>query len=117
MIRRIADNDIEFHVEDLLQRFGVYELIGVALQFLAAVILIFAGATKHATTVLPSVLNTPEMDIALRVVEGLADGILPVGRLGAVNGPPRKQGGQLRDGESVELVPFLICTSCVLREH
>ena len=26
------------------------------------------------------------------------------GRLGAVNGPPRKQGGQLRDGESVQLV-------------
>ena len=54
--------------------------------------------------VVPSVLHPPEADIPFGIVEGLADGILPVGRLGAVNGPPRKQGGQFRDGESVELL-------------
>ena len=49
-------------------------------------------------------LNAPETDIALRVVESLADGKLAVGRLGAVYRPTRKQGGQLRYGESEELI-------------
>ena len=82
----------------------MYELISVTLKVRAAVIPVFAGATKDATIALPSVLNAPEADIALRVVESLADGILPVGRLGAVYGPARKQGGQLRYGESEELI-------------
>src|SRR5438876_8004906 len=36
-------------------------------QLLAAFVGIFAGATKHAATVVPCVLNAPETDIAFRL--------------------------------------------------
>ena len=100
----IADNDIEFHVKDTLRLVSMNESIGMAFQFFPPFIGLFAGSAVHATPVGPGVLHAPEPNISFGVVEGLADGILSVGRLGAVNGPPRKQGGQLRDGESVELV-------------
>ncbi len=45
-----------------------------------------------------------EADIALWIVENLADGILPVGSLGAIKRPTRQQGRQLRDGKAIELV-------------
>ena len=48
--------------------------------------------------------NTPKADVTLRVVKNFADGILPVGCLGAVQRPAREQGRQFRDSESVELI-------------
>ena len=82
LIRRIADNDIEFHVEAVLWFVGMNEGVGVAFQLGPSLIALLAGSTVDATPISPGVLHAPEPNISVGVVEGLADGILPVGRLG-----------------------------------
>src|ERR1022692_233480 len=104
LIRWIADDDIEFHVEDFLWLVGMNEGVGVTLQLGPSLIALLIRSAVRATPALPGVLHPPEADISFGIIEGLADGILSVGRLGAVYGPPRKQGGQLCDRESVELL-------------
>ena len=104
MIRRIADNDIEFHVEYLLRFFGMDKFIGVSFQFLAPVVILLACAAKHAMTIFPSMFYALETDIALGFVESFADGILPVGRFGAIHRTAGKQGSQFRDGQPEKLI-------------
>jgi hypothetical protein len=59
------------------------------------------------------VLHVPEADISIGIVEGLTDGILSVGRLGAVHGSACEKGSQFRDPYPEELIfedvvhPFL----------
>src|SRR5271165_6702363 len=104
LIGRIADDDIEFHVKNLLWRICVNEGIGMAFQFAAPVVVLLVGSAIPATTIFPGVLNALEADIALRVVKYLTDGILSICYLAAVHGPTRNQRSQLRDGESEELI-------------
>src|ERR1035441_5861265 len=97
LVRRIADDDIEFHVEGFLWPVGMNEGVGVAFQLGPALIALLIRSAVNAMPVLPSVLYPPEADIPFGIVKGIADRILSVRRLGTVNGPPRKEGGQLRD--------------------
>jgi hypothetical protein len=51
------------------------------------------------------VLHSLVADVALLVVEIIANRVLPIGRLGAVHASSRKQGGQLGQGYPENLVP------------
>lgn len=104
MVRRISDDDIEFHVENTLRLVGVDKGIGVAFQFGAAFVILLVGPAVPAATILPRVFHALETDVAFEAVEDFADRILSVGGLGAIHRPAREQSGQLRDSESVKLV-------------
>src|SRR6202051_2076551 len=111
LIRRIADNDIEFHVENVLRLVGVDELIGVGFQFATPVKLFLAYSAKSTSSMFPSMLNSIKADIALPVGECGADGVFPVGGLGAVHRPAGEQGCQLCDSNTKELVcENMICS-------
>ncbi len=80
------------------------ELVGVGFEFLAALIVGLVRSAEGAAAVDPVVFDAFEADVAFGGVEGLADGILAVGGLGAVDRAAREQRGQFRDGETVKLV-------------
>src|SRR5437879_5377484 len=87
----IADDDIEFHIEPFFGLISMNEGVGVAFHLGPSLITLLVCSAGHATPLLPGVLHPHEVDISFGIVEGLADGILPVGRFGAVKGPSRKE--------------------------
>ena len=80
------------------------KFVGVAFPFTAPFVVLRTGAAKTATAALPGVFHPLETDVPVGIFEGFADGVSPVGVLGAVDGAARQESGQLRDGHSVELV-------------
>jgi hypothetical protein len=60
------------------------EGISMALQVTSSFIALLVDSAVFATLTRPGVLHAPEPNISIGVVEGLTDGILPVGRLGAI---------------------------------
>ncbi len=80
------------------------ELVGVGFEFLAAFVVGFVRPAEGAAAVLPGMFDALEADVAFGGVKGLADGILAVGGLGAIDRAARKQAGQLGDGDTEELV-------------
>jgi len=68
-------------------------------------------------------LHASETDITLGLIEDFADGIPAVRGLGAIHGAAREQGGQFRDGKSVQLVledmidPFLTIGNLTLKSR
>ena len=113
LIRRVADNDIKLHGEDLFKGFCVNELIRVGFQFRAPCVILLVRATKPTASVSPCVLNAREANIAVWVFEILANGVSAVGCLGAVHRTAGQQGGQVGVGDTEELIlenmvqPFL----------
>ena len=85
LVRRVADDDIEFHVEDFLRLVGVNKGVGVALQFVAPLVIPLIGPAVHATAILPGMFHALKMDVTFRAVERFAGGILPVGGFRAIH--------------------------------
>src|SRR5260370_6147263 len=90
LVRGIANYDVELHIEDLLRLVGVNKSVGVTFEFAAPFVVLLAGSAVRTTAILPCMLHSPESDVAFRVIEGFAHGILPVSGLGTVQGPPRE---------------------------
>ena len=104
LIWRIADNDVESHIEDVLWFVCVKELVSMGFQIGATLVCFLTGSAVPATAISPGVFHSSETDVTFEVVKGFADRILPVRRLRIVHRPTRKRGGQIRDGESIKLV-------------
>lgn len=101
MVGRVADDDVELHVEDLFGVDAVDEGVGVGLSAVLEDIL--GGSATRTLAIFPFMLGGREENVALGGVEG-GDGILAVGGLGAVDRTTGDKGGQPRDGEAKELI-------------
>ena len=84
LIRWIAYNDVELHLEILLWLCGVDELVGVAFKLVASVVLLLGRAAELALAVHPSVLDWLEPDVAVDCVE-VSHGVVSVRGLRAVD--------------------------------
>ena len=71
LIRRIADNHIKFHIvrfQYLLRPIAVNKGVGVVFQFIIIAVVHFLACTAILTfSALPSMMDAPIADIALRV--------------------------------------------------
>jgi len=82
----------------------VDEFIRVCLKLFAAFVVSLVCPAGGASAVFPLVLDAPKADVALRIIEGGADRVFPVGDFGAVQGAARHQTGELCDANPEELV-------------
>ena len=86
MLGRVADDDIEFHLEYLLWLFRVDEAVGVAFQLFATLVIFLTGTAEYTMGVFPSVRNALKKYIAGFVLKAAAYRIFPIGGLGAIDG-------------------------------
>ena len=130
LVGRVADDDVELHVvseqlgDPSLDVVGVDEGVGVGFEALATVEGLLAGAAVLALAVGalldrlavlvggldelrgadPGVLDALEPDVAGLGREGLRDGVLAVGPLGAVDAAAGDQAGELGDADAEDLL-------------
>ena len=78
LIRRVADNDIESHLENLLGVGGVDELVSVAFERRVAVVSVQVGAAPLTALALPLVDHALENDVAVGRVKTLAHRVFAV---------------------------------------
>ena len=104
MVRRVADDDIELHFENLLGVVGVDEFIGMGFESLSLGVakLIFACAAPFAAAVDEGVRNVAKTNVAFDGLEWTRR-ITAVRILRAIKRPARDERGQLgrRDTEDL----------------
>ena len=105
LIRRVAYNDIEFHIGEYgFGILGVDKFVGVALQCVVAVVYLPARPALAASAVLPGVFRRPEADISIRIVKGRANRIGPVRLFAAIDRTARQEGRQFGNGYAEQLL-------------
>ena len=76
------------------------KLVGVGFKLFPLFITGFADPAEDALSFCPGMVNPFKADIALRIIECIADRVFAVSGLGTINRPPGKLAGQLRDGDA-----------------
>lgn len=105
LVRRVAYDYIVLHifVEYFFDGF-MDKGIGVGLAGVGAEVFATAGATMLAAALgVPGVVAAVVSDVALSVVEGGADAVVAVGKLGAVECAAAHLGGEVGAGDAEEL--------------
>ena len=104
LIRRVAYNDIEFHIGEYgFGILGVDKFVGVAFKRVVSVVYLPARPAIAASAVLPGVFRRPEADISIRIVKGRANRIGPVRLFAAIDRTARQKGRQFGNGQAEQL--------------
>lgn len=83
---------------------SVNELICMDLHFCSIICaLSLRGPAKNASSILPSMLDIFEANIAVNVIE-MDHGVFAIRKFGAIQAAPGKMRGQLGDGDAVKLM-------------
>ena len=103
-MRSITTYNIKFHIENPFWMRSVNELICMDLHFCSIICaLSLRGPAKNASSILPSMLDIFEANIAVNGIE-LRDRIPAIRKFGAIQAAPGKMRGQLRNGDAVKLM-------------